>query len=295
MKVIFNLINETFFIIKVFGFKHAFKRIIDFIKIKIEGKRKSNLYNSLKPSGIVTVEIMGNQMKLDMNDYGIHRDLFLDKIREPAATAHISKVLSKDDVVVDLGANIGYYALMESKRCKKVYAIEPVEKNIQFLKTNVELNKCKNIEIFPMAIGDKTTTALMNISSTSNLHSFYPLQNAICKKEIKMDTLDNFLKDKEKPTFVRMDIEGYELKVLHGMTDTLKFVGRLFIEVHADIMSLSETRELIDILSNNDFKPELIIHYDQPKFSKILPNSHLWYIYKGDKGSYEIFFKKQLP
>ena len=292
MNLFLNLVRETIGISKIFGLRHAFTRIISFIKIKIEGKRKTHIYNKLKPTGVVIKEIMGNRMRLDMNDYGIHRDLFIDKIREPVATAHISKVLSKDDIVVDLGANIGYYALIESKICKKVYAIEPVEKNIEFLKSNVELNKCENIEIFPMAIGDKPTLALMNISSTSNLHSFYPLQNAVCKKEMEMDTLDNFLKDKEKPTFVRMDIEGYELKVLHGMKDTLKYVDRLFIEVHADIMRLNETREFIDILSNNDFNPELIIHYDQPKFSKVLPNSHLRNIYIGDKGSYEIFFKK---
>jgi len=292
MKLGPEIIKEGFIIAKSFGISHTFERTIDLFKAKLEEMRKTNLYEKTKPQGFVTVNILGNMMKLDMNDYGIHRDLFLDRIREPIATEYVSKLLKPNDIVVDLGANIGYYVLLEAMRCEKVYAIEPVKQNVDLLKFNVGINGYKNVEIFSLAIGDKNCRAEMNISTNSNLHSFYPVDGCLDKIEVDMITLDDFLINKKRPTFVRMDIEGYELKVLRGMKNTLKSLKKLFIEIHAEIMNINETRELIDILLENEFLPELIVHYDRPKLSKILPNSHLKNIYKGDKGSYEVFFKK---
>ena len=49
---------------------------------------------------------------------GIHEELFLHKKREPICTDYVMKsvLLSEGDIVLDIGANIGYYVLVESQR-----------------------------------------------------------------------------------------------------------------------------------------------------------------------------------
>lgn len=289
-----QLIKDGITLIKTLGIMHALRRCRDKILIEKESKRRTRLYDRIKPKNAITKEILGNKMQLDMSDYGIHRDLFLDGIREPVATRYLTEVLSKDDVVLEIGANIGYYVLIESKLCKKIYAVEPIPKNIKNLNINIKLNQCKNAEVFELAFGEEKRKRAMNISPKSNRHSFYPMKDTIKKIYVETDTVDNFLKDKEPPTFVRMDVEGFELYILKGMKETLKKVNRLFIEVHSLIMKSEETKELITMLQKEKFYPEKIIQYDKPKFSRVLPNDYINRIYQGDKGAYLIFFKRKI-
>ena len=65
--------------------------------------------------GFILMEIIGNKMYLDLADEGISRELMLDGIREYLNIADVKGELKKGDVVVDIGANIGYYALLEAQ------------------------------------------------------------------------------------------------------------------------------------------------------------------------------------
>jgi FkbM family methyltransferase len=292
MKIEYQLIKDGLMIAKRFGIKHAIRRAKDLVSVKKEERRRTKLYNEIKPTGKIIKEVIGSKMRLDMNDQGIHRDLFLDGIREPVATKHLTTIMTKNDVVLDIGANIGYYALLEAKLCKKVYAVEPVPSNIVVLKDNINLNNYKNVEVFSLAFGKTRGTEKMYLSPKSNLHSFYRIKDVAGEATINVDTVDNFLKDKENPTIARMDVEGYELNILCGMKETLKKINRLFIEIHSDIMSSEDTKRLIEILNSEGFASDMIIKYDRPGLSRILPDDYIDKIYKGDKGSYEVFFRK---
>lgn len=287
-------IKEGLIITKKFGVKHAFARLKDYVAIKKHNRKTKKLYKKIKQKGVVIKNILGNKMELDMSDNGIHKELFLNGQREPVATKYLMENLSKNDVILEIGANIGYYVLLESKLCKKIYAIEPVAANVSSLKKNIELNNYNNIEVSQMAFGENTCEKDIYISSKSNWHSFYKPDKFIKTEKIKMDKVDNFLTNKEMPTFVRMDVEGYELSVIKGMEKTLPKIKKMFIEIHSDVMSTKETEELLNILRRENFYPELIIKYDKPGLSKILPNNYIDKIYQGDKGNYEIFFVKQI-
>ena len=288
-----QLVRDGFMIMRRFGMRHALGRARDLIRVKREERRRTALYNRIRPEGTIVREILGNRMTLDMSDRGIHRDLFLDGIREPAATRHLMSVLTPDDVVLDIGANIGYYVLMEAARCRKVYAVEPVPRNVAVLTENVRLNGYDNVEIFSLAFGRAAGMERMYLSAKSNWHSFHPAPDTVGRIDIPVETVDAFLRGRECPTLVRMDVEGYEINIIDGMTETLPRIGRMFIELHADIMSLEETRRLIDTVRGAGFAPELIVKYDRPGMSRILPDDYVDTIYEGDKGSYEIFFRKR--
>jgi len=283
-------LTREIYLIKKFGWSEYKKRLLDFLLTKIENWRRDWLFKKFGPKEPVVVGVLGSNMLLQ-TDYGISRDLFLDRIREPIATSHILKVLTKNDVVLEAGANIGYYVLIESRLCKKIYAVEAVSTNVEWLKKNIEMNQCKNVEVYELALGDKQGVFPMYISSKSNWHSFKTKTEKTVN--VAMDTVDNFASDKDDITFVRMDVEGYELNILRGMIKTLTKVERIFIELHTHILTHKEIQECLDIMKSSGFKPELIVKCDRPGLGRVLDNSLIEEIYNGTYfGAYEIFFKK---
>lgn len=288
-----TLLSEAFDIYKRFGIKHTIERTLDFIKAKQEHNRITNKYKQTKPDGVVQKKIHGHTMELSMDDFGIHKELFIYGTREPAATALVQKLLNKNDIVLEAGANIGYYALIEAPLCQHVLAVEPDVQNFSALQKNISRNNISNISCFNQALGDTNGEQLFYTSEKSNWHSFYKTDAATTSVIVPMQTVDAFCSDKPQPTVARMDVEGYELGIIQGMKKTLAAIRWLFIEVHSDIMTEAETKTFFDILHQNNFVVHAIYKYDMPGLTKELPTDYWKKIYAGDKGNYEMFFYKK--
>ena len=205
----------------------------------------------IKLAGVKTAvrEVQGSLMMLDLTDKGIHKDLYLNGIREPQATKYIQEILEHDWTVVDIGANIGYYALQEAQAVYEVIALEPSPDNFEHLEMNIELNGYLNIEAHQLAIGDITGKMGFEINRACNWNSISKGKGDI---SVQVQTLDKFLNG-SKVDFVRMDVEGYEMNVLRGMAGVLeKYKPRLFIEVHRDKLKEfgSSQRELMEYLAS---------------------------------------------
>ena len=203
----------------------------------------------------VTKDVQGSIMRLDLRDKGISTDLFMNGIREPHATKYLQSILRPDWTVVDIGANIGYYVLIESLVVKKVIAIEPVPLNFKHLRKNVSLNKCSNVELHEVAIGDKDDVAYIEVGKASNWSKI----STAGPMGVLMRTLDTILEGRPVD-FIRMDVEGYEMNVLKGMEDTLSRNQDLgmFIEVHRDGLKEygSSQLEFLEYLADLSFSLE---------------------------------------
>lgn len=125
-------------------------------------------------------------MELNLHDRGLSKELCLYGTREPYTTNLMSTIIKDDDIIIDIGANIGYYALLESKLAPdgSVYAIEPVCENFDYLKTNVDLNKCTNIKLFNCALSNKRGTDVIFVPEARNCASLSESSNkgAVQKK-----------------------------------------------------------------------------------------------------------------
>jgi|GEM_PF-2158409 len=201
-----------------------------------------------------------NKMLLSLDDPGISRELMLRRTREPISTKTIKGILKKGDVVLDIGANIGYYALIEARlvgESGKVYACEPVPQSFDTLKKNVELNRFNNIELFNTAIGDINGELNMYLSAKSNIASM--LENKSHNTgsiKVRAMTGDDFLKNKKTPNILRMDVEGYEFQIIKGMAQTLKkdTLRDIFIEMHFLILPKEKYAYILNTLKQNGFK-----------------------------------------
>jgi len=204
------------------------------------------------------VSVQGSLMELNLKDRGIHADLFISGIREPHATRYLQEILRPDWSVVDIGANIGYYALMEARKVKTVYAIEPGKDNYRGLVQNALLNPYKNMKCHHLAIGDHNGSVGLHLAKACNWNRIAVGRDS-ADAVVSMTTLDEFVNSlvpDKHVDFVRMDVEGYELAVLQGADNVLRInKPGMFIEVHRDLLrdyGYSQL-EFMELLADYDY------------------------------------------
>lgn len=130
--------------------------------------------------------------------------------------------------VVDIGANIGYFSLIASKRVGesgKVFSFEPDRTNFACLQKMIGENKCSNTTIFNEALGDRSGTIDLYLSSVNKGdHRVYQVENEKREKiSVPIQTLDVVLKSVGNPKIdlIKMDVQGAEGLVVKGMVETL--------------------------------------------------------------------------
>lgn len=175
-------------------------------------------------------KIYDYRMFIDLNDPGISRTLLLFGEREIDHKLMLEKILKPGMVVFDIGANIGYYPLMELGLIGSegsLLAIEPSPSNINLLKKNLKLNGHGNIEVVAGAVSNKNGTAKFYLSEFSNLNTFHPTgsgESFVSGKAIDVETftVPKLVDKYGPPDLIRMDVEGHEVEVINGMLDAIQ-------------------------------------------------------------------------
>ena len=237
---------------------------------KIEGVLV-HLFNKKKYSRTedIVKKIHDYELILNMKDKGIQKQLLTNGDRELLATIALRKELKQGDVILEAGANIGYYAIMESKKIGNnglIYAIEPSRKNYFDLKKNISHNNVKNIDTYHLAFGDKNKMVNLGISNMCNMNRV--MENADLRfdetEKVKMVTIDKFLKSKKNPDIVRMDVEGSEYEIFKGMEKLLKNSPPrlLYIETHFKEMGKQRSIEFLTNLKNCGYEIKYAFLYE---------------------------------
>lgn len=223
-------------------------------------KKISPIVNIFKPE---IVMIGNNKMYIDKDDRVVSQSLISFGTWEEHETNLFKKNIKKGDVVIDVGANIGYYTLIAAElvgKNGKVFAFEPNTRNCALLKKNVEVNGYKNVEIIDKALSDFNGTGKLFLTNEDN-YGDLRIFNSNDNREsvgIKLITLDSFLnKKKINVNVIKMDVQGAEVRVLKGATNTLKKNKqlKLFTEFWPKALKLSGSSqyEYADILNSNKF------------------------------------------
>ena len=210
------------------------------------------------------VQVNGYKLSIIPNDTGISSELLMFKTHEPITTKLISKKLTSGMICLDIGSNIGYYALLEHKlvgKEGKVIAIEPSPLNFQYLQKNIKLQDTNNILCYNFAAGNKNGETKFLIYAESNGCMTIPdgeeakFPGKVIKVPVKQ--IDTFLDEikLEKVDFVRMDVEGYENYIFEGMQNTLKTHKPIIqIEVHINLMGKENSKKFLKMLQLNNYE-----------------------------------------
>ncbi len=226
----------------------------------------------------VIKRIHGYRMKLSIDEKkkGIAKGLVLFGVREEDQLLIIKNEIKRGMVVLDIGANIGYYTLLLESLVGpqgKIYAYEPSSENFNHLKDNIKLNNKENIiEVFHAGISDQTGSETLYLSEQSNIHNFitaYLPRSAdesgkVDVEEVDMFDIDTLIKDKRPVNFIRMDTEGYEVKVFRGMKSFVKQTDheiKILFEVHRSRYDDNDfnMRKELTWLFQSGFVPKVLI------------------------------------
>lgn len=162
------------------------------------------------------------------------------------------------DVILDIGAHIGWYSLCLDRNVAaavRILAFEPNAENRALLQSNVQLNGASRVTVVDRAVSDRAGTQRLYLYAKKNQgrHSLLPIHDGEIE-EVKSVALDEYLPsvgvDPERVAFMKLDIEGGELQALRGAGTLVGVVPRLLLEFSPGLMRRAgqEPRELLDML-----------------------------------------------
>lgn len=208
--------------------------------------------------------------RLTFKPYTIHRDIsgtpFDFYIADPVAREwydtgssewkemdYFKKHLIKPgDVIIECGAHHGFTTSYFSKAVGpkgKVIAFEPSPFNVEVIKKNLALNHIKNTKVVNKAIGEKKGTSHFSFVSNGSIQS-----SAVGTFPIEVTPIDAYIK--EKPTVLKIDVEGYDVEALKGAREVLKTLPKMEIEIHTEQLpafghTVQDVFDLIDLSKYN--------------------------------------------
>jgi FkbM family methyltransferase len=150
-----------------------------------------------------------------------------------------TNTLSDDEIILDIGANVGYYSLLASiKSNSMIYSFEPNPIIFYRLEENIRLNNSKNIIALNKGVSNCSEKMRFYISDEENsgMSSLVEPEN-YSGRSITVDVLsiDDFIikYNINKISKIKIDVEGNEYNVLKGMENTLlKNKPQIFIEIY---------------------------------------------------------------
>lgn len=147
---------------------------------------------------------------------------------EPEVRAVIGDRLGPGDTAIDVGANVGWHALLMASRVGptgRVYAFEPNESTRQRLVSAVEANHFNQIVVDPRAAADhEGPTGFDAPAAGETWDGTGRLVSTGAERTVECVTLDRFAAERgvERVALIKIDVEGWELSVLRGATRVLR-------------------------------------------------------------------------
>lgn len=173
-----------------------------------------------------------------------------------------------DDIILDVGANIGWYSLLLASKIPhqvSIYAFEPEPENFRCLEYNLEKNHISAVQAYQQGISDKEETKILHLYKNSNTgrHSMLDI-NGADTIEVKTTSLDLFLAEKQleakRVKLLKIDIEGFEYFAFKGAHQLLSHLPYIMAEFSPGYMRKGglEPAELLELLYSYDYTPHNI-------------------------------------
>lgn len=240
---------------------------------------------SIENKGIQYNKLYNNNIiyNYGSKDY-ISNSIINHKSWEPTITNVFNNIIKHkpDNIIIDVGCNMGYYSIISSNRCKHIYSFDGNSTNISMLSMSVAHNNITNIEPIYNIVADTETNYKMKnkaeIDYNGNIGglSFEKNDNAVIG--VTSITLDKFIHS-HSVNFVdilKVDVEGGELDVLKGCMESLKsnIIKNVIIEISPkyntdgyDILSILQSAHYdlynIPLVETGDYT------YSEQEFSKL--------------------------
>ncbi|MDH8702626.1 FkbM family methyltransferase [Dysgonomonadaceae bacterium PH5-43] len=211
---------------------------------------------------------MKNYLRLMQKGYFFAYNLGMLK-NNPDYSYHyfVKSLIKEDDVIVDIGANLGYYSILFAKWAPsgKVYSVEPIKIYNEIF--NEKAKKYSNITLYPYALGtEEKVVELVSSPQSGYLNTGLPhvynpdkdgkLEEQEFRFEVEMKVASKLFGNLEKLDYIKCDIEGFEYFVLSDMKEIInKHKPKVQVEVWGE-----HQKELFDLFYELGYKPYKLIN-----------------------------------
>ncbi len=165
------------------------------------------------------VEVNGYTLQVDVRE-GIDATKF-----EERTTDVMRKLVRTGDTVLDIGADIGYYACLAAKLAGpsgRVFAFEPNPRSFGFLEKNIATNGFANVTLVPKALSDKRGSLPFYENGPHSSLGYDRFAEGAPSRMVEVLPLDEFFSTQTpRIAVVKIDVEGSEGRVLRGMRNVL--------------------------------------------------------------------------
>jgi FkbM family methyltransferase len=232
---------------------------------------------SWRPEEVVAPAVQGTRFRVRPTDFVENRICFFGQW-EPAITAVFESLLRPGDVVLDVGANIGFYSVLAAKlvgSSGQVFALEPSPSIRQRLMANLELNNLRNVDVLPFAAWHESGQATLQLmDGNRGGSSLGATWNTTSSEAVEMKRLDEMIPRDvwRRVKVIKIDVEGAEWAALLGAEQILREAteAAVLCEVSPDrLASLdANAQQVLEFLGDlgyegyrldNDYSPEAYI------------------------------------
>lgn len=206
------------------------------------------------------------ELKVRADDV-IGRHLYKRGSHDPEITAFLQRhvEMQRGDVVFDVGANIGWYALVFERLAPDgvdIYAFEPEPENFSLLEENLARNRARKVHAIRKGVSDREEMRTLHLYPKGNRgrHSLLPINDGGAI-EVPVIPLDTFWAARQLGCRVlrllKIDVEGYEYFALKGAGAVLGRCRAVLAEYAPGYMKKAglEPARLLQLLSASGFTP----------------------------------------
>lgn len=230
------------------------------------------IYRIISPKSIVLMTCQGSKMYVnpDHKYGGLGVYLLVKEAYEDYETEIFKKLIKPGMVVVDIGANIGYYSLIAAKlvgSSGRVYAFEPVPSNYELLIESIRVNGYSHVTALQKAVSNKNGKIKLFLDKASPVHpslSEYNVLEEGGSVEVETITMDDFFENfvgENRVDFIKMDTQGAEGLIIEGAerilrNNNLKIVMEFWPHGLSNLGT--DPVKLLQKLQNHGFKMKLV-------------------------------------
>lgn len=201
--------------------------------------------NHIPPTTVIS--ILSGPLRGKRWVVGASRHAYWLGLYEKEKMRHFARRVQPGQVVFDVGAHVGYYALLAATRVGPtghVWAFEPVPENFAYLQQHIALNHLSNLTCLQMAVADVSGTTLFRKGGTRSTGSL----SSDGELTVTTISLDDLVERSQAPTphIIKLDVEGAELAALAGARKLLLrahpkiYVATHSVTLHRDCAMLLE-------------------------------------------------------
>jgi FkbM family methyltransferase len=233
----------------------------------------------LVPGDVLVEWVGGARFITGRGDAGITGNIYAG-LHDLADMAFVLHSTTKADLFVDVGANVGAYTLLAcAAKGARGFCFEPVPSTYARLTRNLVINDLTT-RVVAMNLGISDSEGELRFTSDNNCgnHVVGENERSVGAIKIAVKPLDSLLPG-ESPSLMKIDVEGFESKVLAGANATLskRSLSAIIIEVNGP--NSSEQSSLLTTMRNHNFS---IYNYDpfsrrlSPKENPNVPGNTLF-------------------